>query len=372
MRPVGPELVPDPFLDRSHQRGMRRVVSVLLLACALGVCAALVALTLSFRSGPDVKPGMRVRVVVPSGASASTVAELLADKGVVASKTTFLARLRVNGDGTNFRSGTYSFLTGSSYNTIVRRLTDGPPPPATFKITFPEGERVVDYARRIDDERSASQSDGLAPLPVYAGDQYASAVKAYRVPAKYRPPAGTTSMEGFLFPATYELRKTSDPADLITRQMDAFSQNFDGIDLSVARSRNLTPYEVVIIASMIEREARLDSERPLIAAVIYNRLRKRMTLGIDATIQYAVSGPTGWKTTLTQSDLAISSPYNSRVNMGLPPTPIANPGLASLQAAAHPANKNYLYYVANPDSSKGNHFFTDSFDKFTNHPYQRG
>ncbi len=372
MRPVGPEFVPDPLLDPPHQRGMRRVVSVLLLACAVGVCAALVALTLSFQSGPDVKPGMRVRVEVPSGASAATVAALLAEQGVVSNKTTFLARLRVNGDGTNFRAGTYTFLTGSSYNTVVRRLADGPPPPATFKMTFPEGERVVDYARRIDDERASSQSDGLAPLPAYTGEQYTQAVKSYRVPIKYRPPAGTTSMEGFLFPATYDLRKTSQPADLITRQMDAFAQNFDGIDLSFARSRNLTPYEVVIIASMIEREARLDSERPLIAAVIYNRLRKRMTLGIDATIQYAVSGPSGWKTSLTQSDLAIDSPYNSRTKMGLPPTPIANPGLASLKAAAQPANKDYLYYVANPDSSKGNHFFTNSFDAFTNHPYQRG
>jgi UPF0755 protein len=371
MRPVGPESVPDPLFDRRRASGTRRVVAVLLLACVIGVIAALVALAFSFRSGPDVQPGMKVEIVIPSGASASDVAQILADEGVVANRTTFLARLRLNGEGSSFRAGKYRMLTGSSYDTIVQKLNAGPPPPATFTLTFPEGGRIADIARRIEDTRAARASEGAPPLPVFSGDAYAKAVARYRVPAQYNPPAGTKTMEGFLFPATFELATKADPDDLIERQMQAFEDNFASIDMSYARSRNLTPYEVVIIASLVEREARLAKERPLVAAVIYNRLKERMTLGIDATIQYAVSGPSGWKTTITQSDLEIDSPYNSRTRLGLPPTPIANPGLASLQAAARPAKVDYLYYVANPDASKGNHFFTKSFEEFNNHPYQQ-
>lgn len=370
MRPVGPEFVPDPLLDRPRHSSVRRVTAVLLLACALGICGALVALTLSFNGTPNIEAGNRVVVVIPAGATAADVATILANKGVVANRTTFLARVKVNGDGARFQAGTYRLLTGSSYDAVVRKLSQGPPPAPTFSMTFPEGERVVDYARRIDDERNASQADGLPPLPAYTGDEYLRALRSYRVPATYRPPSGTRTMEGFLFPATYELRKTSEPDDLIDKQMQAFADSFDDVDLSYARSKNLTPYEVVVIASMVEREARLDKERPLVAAVIYNRLRERMTLGIDATIQYAVSGSSGWKTSLTQSDLAIDSPFNSRLRVGLPPTPIANPGRKSLEAAAHPADVDYLFYIANPDASKGNHFFTKSQDEFNNHPYQ--
>ena len=149
----------------------------------------------------------------------------------------------------------------------------------------------------------------------------------------------------------------------------AFVSTMQSIDFSAAKKANLTPYEIVIIASMVEREARIDADRKLIAGVIYNRLRLRMTLGIDATIQYAVSGPGAWKTQLTESDLAIDSPYNTRLRVGLPPTPIANPGRESLEAAAHPATTRLLYYVADPEGS-GKHHFHENFTDFLNDPYQ--
>jgi uncharacterized YceG family protein len=168
-------------------------------------------------------------------------------------------------------------------------------------------------------------------------------------------------MEGFLFPATYPVRPHERPQTLIAQQEGAFQQQFSQVNMGYARSKNLTNYDVLTIASMIEREARVDKDRPLIAAVIYNRLHLGMTLGIDATLLYEYGS---WTHQLTESELTANTPYNTRVRHGLPPTPICNPGLKSLEAAAHPANVNYLYYVAKPD---GSHYFTNNYQDFLNH-----
>ena len=160
-------------------------------------------------------------------------------------------------------------------------------------------------------------------------------------------PKGTKTAEGFLFPATYTLRSARRADRLVKEQLDAFEENFAKVDMRYAKRKNLTRYDVLIIASMIEREAQLARERPLVSAVIYNRLKEGMPLGIDATIRYATNN---WQRPIRQSELEKPGPYNSRLNRGLPPTPIGNPGLASLKAAAKPANKNYLFYVRKPAS----------------------
>lgn len=151
--------------------------------------------------------------------------------------------------------------------------------------------------------------------------------------------------EGFLFPDTFELEKRAPAADLVQLQLEDFKRRIKGVDMSYARSKNLTTRDVVTIASMVEREAQLEKERPLIAAVIYNRLHEGMPLGIDATIRFATGN---YDRPLTESELAVESPYNTRLHAGLPPGPIGNPGLASLEAAAHPAKVDYLYYVVKP------------------------
>ncbi len=140
------------------------------------------------------------------------------------------------------------------------------------------------------------------------------------------------------------------------------------MDLSYARSKNLTPYDVLIIASMVEKEALAPAERPKIAAVIYNRLRERMPLGIDATIRYALRVP--GTESLRESQLSSDTPYNTRKFLGLPPGPISNPGLASIRAAAHPARVDYLYFVRKPD--KVHHFFTASYREFVNYANAHG
>ena len=166
--------------------------------------------------------------------------------------------------------------------------------------------------------------------------------------------------EGFLFPDTFELERRAPVSDLVQLQLQDFKQRTAALDMSYARSKNLTLDDVVTIASMVEEEAQLDSERGLIAAVIYNRLREGIPLGIDATIRFATGN---YEEPLTESELAVDSPYNTRLNAGLPPGPISSPGLASIEAAARPAQVDYLYYVVEPGTC-GKHAFSSTDAEF--------
>src|SRR5204862_5769059 len=156
--------------------------------------------------------------------------------------------------------------------------------------------------------------------------------------------------------ATYGFGAGTTLRQLALKELKAFRQHWAKVGLGYARRKHLTPYDVLIIASMVEKETLAPDERPLVAAVIYNRLHERMPLGIDATLRYGLRIPP--TKSILQSQLDSDNPYNSRKVAGLPPTPIANPGLASIQAAAHPAKVNYLYFVRKPD--KVHHFFTAS------------
>jgi UPF0755 protein len=169
-----------------------------------------------------------------------------------------------------------------------------------------------------------------------------------------------TSLEGFLFPATYEITPGTAARDLVDEQIEAYQANTAGIDRGYARARNLTRYDVLTIASMVEREVAVARERPIVAGVIYNRLKAGMRLDIDATVQYAAGE---WKPELTAADLAIASPYNTRLYAGLPPGPIASPGADSIRASARPARHNYLYYVARNDGT-GRHYFASTPEQF--------
>ena len=168
------------------------------------------------------------------------------------------------------------------------------------------------------------------------------------------------NLEGFLFPATYPIVKKETAKELVSQQLEAFRSNFDGVDLSYAKSKNLTPYDVLIIASMIEKEIQVPEERKLAAAVIYNRLKAGDTLGIDATIRYYLGN---YDEQLTQSELADPHPYNTRVNPGLPPTPISNPGVASIEAAANPAKSDAYFFVVKPGTC-GEHVFVETQEEF--------
>ena len=208
------------------------------------------------------------------------------------------------------------------------------PPLARLRIIFPEGFTRREMADRVAAVRQiAIDERGVTPRLTKTG--YLEASGAAVPPAEFRKDWKLGSIEGFLFPATYEFTKLTSSARLVRDQLRAFRRNWRKVNLRYARSKNLTPYDVLIIASMIEEETVVPRERRLVAAVIYNRLRNRMPLGIDATIRYGRDVP--GTEPLKQSDLESDSPYNTRRRLGLPPTPITNPGLASMLAAANPA-----------------------------------
>jgi hypothetical protein len=202
----------------------------------------------------------------------------------------------------------------------------------TVTLTIPEG-----YTR--------AQTAELAKQEGLRGSYEQQSVRSkYLDPAKYGG-KDAKDLEGFLFPDTFELQSHAKAADLVQLQLEDFKRRVAGVDMSYARSKNLTVYDVLTIASMIEHEAGLESQRKLVAAVIYNRLHQGMPLGIDATTRFATGNYTQ---PLTESELAVDSPYNTRTHTGLPPGPIDSPGLASIEAAAQPAKADYLFYVAEP------------------------
>ncbi|HEV3046383.1 MAG TPA: endolytic transglycosylase MltG [Solirubrobacteraceae bacterium] len=219
----------------------------------------------------------------------------------------------------------------------------------------------------VTEGKTRAQIAQLTPADGLKGSYLAASVRSPLLnPVAYGAPADTPDLEGFLFPATYDMYRGDSAGRLVEEQLEAFAENFGAPQVAAARALRVTPYQLLIVASMVEREAVIPSDRPKIAAVIYNRLAAGMPLGIDASIYYAVEQaehvPT-YTGELTEAQLHIDSPYNTRTRVGLPPTPISNPGLASIEAAAHPARVGYLYYVAGADGC-GEQVFSDTQAEF--------
>jgi UPF0755 protein len=230
-------------------------------------------------------------------------------------------------------------------------------PSPTLRIVFPEGQSVRQMTDRVAAVRRIA-IEKRKITPALTGRSYAVAARAARPPVQFVP--RPRSIEGFLFPSLYKFGPATPAAALVALQLDAFAREWAKIDLRAARARARAPYDVLKIASMIERETVAPEERRLVAAVIYNRLDEDMPLAIDATLRYGL-GIEGTRP-LTRKQLATDSPYNTRLRAGLPPTPIGNPGTASMRAAAAPANVDYLYYVRKPDGA--HHFFTADENEF--------
>ncbi|MGH2912107.1 MAG: endolytic transglycosylase MltG, partial [Solirubrobacteraceae bacterium] len=245
-----------------------------------------------------------------------------------------------------------ALLAGAAVILIRHANRPAPPPaPKVVRVVIPEGF-------------TEAQIVPLAHAARLRGDYSEAVAHAQRTrplrPSTYGAPPSTRSLEGFLFPASYELYSGRPVSELVAQQLDAFRGNFGGGEVHRAKVLGVTPYDLLIVASIIEREAGTAHDRPLVAAVIYNRLRLNMTLGVDATLRYALHDFTH---PLTESQLASKSPYNTRIHKGLPPTPISNPGTAAIRAAGHPAHVSYLYYVAGADGC-GEQVFSTSYAKF--------
>src|SRR3954452_5705721 len=327
------------------RRRRGRILLPFVIVLALIAIAAAWFLTSLYQPGKGDGTG-RVHVAIPRGGSLGVIADRLGTAGVIDKPFFFKLRVRMAGHASDLKPGNYVLKKDMAYGDVIDKLTTGPPR-NVINVTIPEG-------------RARSE---IAPLVKQAGvkGDYVRATRrsAHLNPHRYGAPRGA-SLEGFLFPATYELKRGATVRALVAKQLAAFKQNFDKVGMSYARKKNLTRYDVLTMASMVEREASLDRERPLIAAVIYNRLKQGIPLGIDATIRFATHN---WTRPLRVSELRINSGYNTRTHQGLPPGPIGNPGLASLEAAAHPSRVNYLFYVVKP-CGNGAHAFSSTDAQF--------
>jgi UPF0755 protein len=327
------------------RRGVRRLIAALAFLVIVAVLAFAYLLFQPFHGDGHGA----VAVTIPPGSSAEDIGNLLADKGVVDSGFFFALRARLGGDRDNLHAGTYTLKKSMSYGGAISALTASPEATPTLKITLPEGPSRREIAARV-------KAAGIS------GDYMTASERSARLdPRAYGAPRGTRSLEGFLFPATYELRRNGATSKrLVGDQVDAFEREFRQVSMRRAKRRNLSRYDVLTIASMIEREALVPKDRKLISAVIYNRLEQGIPIGIDATLRYRLGN---WTTPLKQSELRANSAYNTRERKGLPPTPIGNPGLASIKAAANPAHVGYLYYVVKP-CGNGAHAFSSTDAKF--------
>ncbi|MGN6215559.1 MAG: endolytic transglycosylase MltG [Solirubrobacterales bacterium] len=273
----------------------------------------------------------RVEVNVPKGAGVSEVGDLLSEKGVIDNSTLFQIRVTLAGKRSEIYSGHFTLAHDMSYGEAIDALSQ-PPVKRTVTVTIPEGYSRPQAAQLVEE----------AGVP---GSYTKATVRSkYLNPADYGG-KGAKNLEGFLFPDTFELKPGAPVADLVQLQLQDFKRRIKGVNMSYAKSKNLTVYDVLTIASMIEREAGVPSQFKDVASVIYNRLHEGMPLGIDSTIRFATGNYTR---PLTESELAINSPYNTRTNVGLPPGPINSPGLEAIEAAAHPAKTDYLFYVTTP------------------------
>lgn len=328
---------------RARGTARRGLLILLLLVIALPTAAFGVYRYAMGGSGPT-RP---VVVEIPEGATASSTGEILQDAGVVRSALAFRIAAGFRGVGEDLQAGVYELRTNMEVDEVLSALEQGPVVD-TVMVTIPEGLEVPEVADALADGLGI---DGREFERIAAGGD--------RTLPPYLPKEAET-LEGFLFPKTYEFDPEVDAEQVIDRLLAQFEQEASTLDWGAARELGLTPYEVVIVASMIEREARVEEDRANISAVIHNRLDEGMPLQIDATVQYAL--PEGNRP-LTFEDYEYESPYNTYLHAGLPPTPIASPGLASLAAALEPADVDYLYFVVT-DPDTGKHEFAETYDEF--------
>jgi len=359
-RPTPPGPVRGPAGDRPRRRGVPRSRSRRGAARVIPLLALIVLIAIGYFAYRVFQPGhdegdasKPVVVTIAQGATAGEIADELHSKGVVDSSFFFNLRSRLDGRRSDLKAGRFTLKRDMSYAAALDALTKNPASAPVVNVTLPEGRSIGEAATLV-------KQSGVSGSYVKAATKNPRSVKGFK---GYGIPKGTRSLEGFLFPATYELKrgaKTATSSKLVREQLAAFKQNFDGLDRKAAHRKNLSDYDVLIIASMIEREAQVAKDRRLISAVIYNRLKDHIPLGIDATLRYRLDN---WTKPLKQSELQTDSAFNTRLHQGLPPTPIGSPGVASIKAALSPAKVDYLYYVVKA-CGNGAHAFSSTDAQF--------
>lgn len=341
----------------SHERRTRhRWVGVVLVLVALVAVGGvgLLAYRHFFGSRQDdtqqVQSGQQVSVTIPEGSDASSIAKILMDAGVISDSSAFFKEVQSQQAESSMKSGSYDLMTGANLSELVRQLVAGPNS-TSKRITLAEGLTVTQTASKVEGTLGISSDDftNQAKASNYVGD-YA-----------FLSGAGNDSLEGFLYGSTYDFGDTEISADAVIRAMlDQYQANVASLDFATAEASikekygvTVSDYDILTIASIIEREALTDDDRAKIASVLYNRLKAGMALQSDATMGYVTGG------SVTADDLKTESPYNTYLNKGLPPTPICSPSLASIKAALAPADTNYYYFWI----TESEHVFSETYEE---------
>lgn len=317
---------------------MKRVLAAaFVLAVVLGGAGAALALR-------TPEPGPPTQVTVPPGTSTAGIADLLSSSGVIGFELGFRVLARAQGLDGRIQAGRYELNRGMGVRAALDALKRGPVE-KVVAFTIPEGFTARQVAARV------AQRTGVAP------EDFTRAAAVVPLPEAFRA-STVSSAEGFLFPDTYVVNENESAESIARRMVGLFGRRTRSLDFSFPASRGLSRYEALIVASLVEREAKVAEDRSKVAAVIYNRLAKRMRLQVDATVLYDLPE----HKVPTKKDLERDTPYNTYLHEGLPPTPIANPGMAAIEAALRPADTRALYYVVIDPS--GRHGFANTFDEF--------
>jgi UPF0755 protein len=327
---------------RLRKRRRRRGVLVMGMLLALVGLVVFQALQWSAAREPKpVPPGRRVTITVNAGEGSVEIGRNLREAGVVDSVNRFRDVAQERGLDGVLKPGKYNLVTGMSLDEVLEILAKGPS--TGIAVTIPEGFTVKQIAAK------------LAETEQFTKEEVEQALESKDLIVTNRP-KGEDSLEGLLFPDTYGIEPDDTAEGVVQEMLSQLEVVLSRYQLSTA-PQNLSPYQLLIVASMIEREAKVDGDRAKIAAVIYNRLAAGKRLEIDATVEYAVG-----HSKLTAKDLRSPSPYNTYTSDGLPPTPIAAPGEASIKAALQPADGDWIYYVL--ATKEGEHAFTKSYQEF--------
>lgn len=291
-------------------------------------------------------------LVIEKGSSPSAIVDALASRDLIRSPLAMRIYLRLTGRASNLKAGEYKFPSPVNTIEVVELLEKGSE--RTSKLTIPEGWTRFEIADRI-----AANYAGEPPMDeksVFYLMNDTSLIADIAPEAK--------NLEGFLYPATYDFAPDTEPKEVIERLVDEFKKVWKPEWTAKAKARGLTPYQVMTIASLVENESKVDSERKIVASVIYNRLERGMALGIDATNVYIAKLLGRWDGTIHKSDIEVNHPYNTRKIAGLPPGPISSASKSAIEAALDPASTDYLYYVLDVEKNDGSHLFFASAAEF--------
>ncbi|BEU87790.1 endolytic transglycosylase MltG [Selenomonas sp. TAMA-11512] len=333
----------NPSLETLHLRDKWQwwvgILLLLLLLCSLPFVVLSMAGTTT-----RVNAGTPIYFEVHPGMTANEIAASLEDKGIIESRFKFWWVVKLNDASEQFKVGTYAFSAGMEPKEVIRELMQGET--VTIQFVIPEGFTVDDIAKRLDAQGIVKQEDFLREAKSYRPFDYVDPPSNVRYDA-----------EGFLFPDTYIIGGDTGVKEIL----DIMSKDFDQrLTLEMrhrAKEKNLSIYELITLASLVEKEARYDEDRPIIAQVFLKRLEIGMPLQSDATLQYLMDAP---KEDVLISDTKIDSPYNTYQNAGLPPGPVANPGLDSIEAVLEPSDTEYLYFVADRD---GHNYYSYTYSE---------